>query len=168
MLADLGATGRGSRLPDDPAAFIHAAERVTNAHSLDEILAVYAAEPVLEMVTEGASARHEGQAAVRAAWVPLVDAFAREGFAVHKTLISATDGVIVNAWTGGTRRSASMQGLEVWMFDDQALVSRHLMHTFVDVQPATSWRARLRVLLASPRLSLSLLGAERRASRGVR
>jgi hypothetical protein len=120
------------------------------------------------MVTEGASARHEGGAAVRAAWTPLVDAFARERFAVRKTLIAATDGVIVNGWEGGTRRRTSMRGLEVGTFDDQALVSRHLLHTFVDVRPATSWRARLRILLASPGLGLALAAAERRAGGGAR
>jgi hypothetical protein len=166
MLAELGAPRHGARLPDDAAAFIADAERVTNTHALEEILAVYSAEPVLEMVTEGASARYDGRPAVRAAWTPLVDAFARERFAVRKTLIAATDGVIVNGWDGTTRRRTSMRGLEVWTFDDEALVARHLLHTFVDVRPADSWRARLRVLLASPGLGLSLAAAERRAAGG--
>lgn len=162
MLAELRASP-DARLPGDIAAFVADAERVTNSHALEEILAVYAAEPVLEMVTEGASSRHEGTAAVRAAWTPLVEAFARERFAVRKTVIAAADGVLVNGWEGSSRRRTEMRGLEVWAFDDQSQVVRHLLHTFVDVRPAASWRARLRVLVASPGLALTLAAAERRA-----
>ena len=97
MLAELGAPRQGARLPDDPAAFIADAERVTNTQALEEILSVYSTEPALELVTEGAAARHEGRTAVRAAWTPLVHAFARERFAVGKTLIAATDGVLVTS-----------------------------------------------------------------------
>lgn len=164
MLAELGTPRPGARLPDDVNVFVAEAERMTNTHALEEILAGYAADPVLEMVTEGASARHEGAPAVRAAWTPLVDAFAREQFTVRKTAIAASDGALVNGWEGSTRRGASMHGLEVWTFDGQARVTHHLLHTFVDVRPATSMWARLRLLLASPGLGLALAGAERRAA----
>ncbi len=153
------------RLPDDPAAFVAAAERLTNAHDAPGAAAVYAPDARLVLITNGAREEHHGRGAIERAWGVVLGAGERRGFRVRKTVVAVGGDTIVNRWEGEIGERADVHGTESWRFDADARVVEHQALTFLGVRPATSLAARLLVLAAAPRTALALLRAERRASR---
>jgi hypothetical protein len=152
------------RRPTDAHAFLAEAERLTNAHDAIGAAAIYAADAVLELVTDGAREDHRGAAAIRRAWQVTLGAGARRGFRVRKTLVAADDDVIVNRWEGTIGRSDRVRGMESWRFDDSGRVVEHHAWTFLDVRPATGLVARLRLAATAPRTAVAFLRAERAAA----
>jgi hypothetical protein len=150
-------------LPDDPAAFVEAAERGINDYDLDATAGVYAPDARLENYVDGAFESWEGGAAVRRAWGMYLEAMRERRFTLRKTLVSAADDTIVNTWTGSLGGRTDAQGIEYWRFDGDAKVREHRMYSLMNVKPATNPLARLRMALAYPLSSLAFLRARKRA-----
>lgn len=150
-------------LPDDPAAFVAAAERGINERDLEGTAGVYAPDARLVSITDGAREEHRGQAAVRSAWRGYLGAMGDRGFRLSKRLISAEGDTIVNEWTGSLGGRTEAEGLEYWRFDDQGKVREHRMLSFLNVKPSTSPLQRLRMTLAYPLSALAFLRHQRRA-----
>ena len=68
---------RAVALPDDPGAFVSAAERATNDRDLNATVGVYAPTARLESLTDGAWERYEGIEEIKTAWQGYLDAFVR-------------------------------------------------------------------------------------------
>lgn len=154
-----------TRLPVDPAAFVAEAERLTNAHDAAGAAGVYAADASLELVTDGAVEWHHGRDAIERAWWIVLDAGRTRGFAVTKSVVAASATTVVNRWEGSFTGGGSCRGIESWTFGADGLVVEHRAETFLVVHPAASRRARLRLLLGSPRVALAFARAERRVGR---
>jgi hypothetical protein len=150
-------------LPDDPAAFVLAAERGINEYDLAATAAAYAPDGRLENYVDGAFECWEGGDAIRSAWGAYLDAMRRRGFTLRKTLLSASDDTIVNTWTGSLAGRTDAEGIEYWRFDDAGRVREHRMYSLMNVKPSTSPLARARMALAYPLSSLAFLRARRRA-----
>lgn len=150
-------------LPDDPAAFVAAAEAGINAYDLDATAAVYARDGLLENYVDGAFEGWDGGDAIRDAWSAYLDAMRERRFTLRKTLLSAADDTIVNTWTGSLGGRTDAQGIEYWRFDGDAKVREHRMYTLMNVKPSTSPLARLRMAAAYPLSALAFLRARKRA-----
>jgi hypothetical protein len=148
--------------PDDPQAFLAAAERGINERDLDATAAVYANDAFMQTFTDGAEESFRGGGEVRTAWASYLDAMAERGFRLAKTLVSASNDTIVNEWTGTLGGRTDSRGIEYWVFDDEGRVREHRLYTFLNVKPATSAVQRARLGLAYPRTALSFLRAQRR------
>jgi nuclear transport factor 2 (NTF2) superfamily protein len=152
--------------PDDPAAFVAAAEKVTNERDAAGAAAVYAPDADLEMTTDGAVERYHGRDEIHRAWLAVLAALDRRRLLVSKELVNAGNGVIVNTWGGSLAGRTEARGVEMWRFDAAGLVREHRLYTFLSVRPSRHWLARLKFALAYPRTSVILLREQRRA--GVR
>src|SRR4051794_40075744 len=91
------------KLPDDPAAFVAAAARGINEYDLDATAGPYADDATLESIADGALEAFRGAGEIRAGWAGYLEGMRRTGFNLEKTLVSATDGVIVNTWESDFR-----------------------------------------------------------------
>jgi ketosteroid isomerase-like protein len=138
-------------LPEDPVAFVKAAERMTNQGDVEATMAIYAPDATLESITDGAHERHVGTGAIRRAWQVYMGALTSRRFIITKTLRVAADGVIVNEWEGTIAGRTKTRGIERWTFDAEGRVSEHAMYTFLAVRPSSSLLQRLRMLSAYPR-----------------
>ena len=150
-------------LPEDPGAFVAAAERATNERDLEATVGVYAPTARLESLTDGAWERHQGIEEIKTAWKGYLAAMKSRGFWLEKTLTSAAGDTIVNQWVGGLGGRTDAQGIEYWRFDDEGRVREHRMYSFLNVKPSTSPLQRLRLTLAYPRTALTFLREQRRA-----
>jgi nuclear transport factor 2 (NTF2) superfamily protein len=153
-------------LPDDPAAFVAAAERGINERDLEGTAGVYAPGARLVSITDGAREEHVGHAAVHTAWRGYLGAMGDRDFRLSKRLISADGDTIVNEWTGTLGGRTEAEGLEYWRFDDQGKVREHRMLSFMNVKPSTHPLQRLRMAMAYPMTALAFLREQRRAARG--
>lgn len=154
-------------LPPDPRAFVAAAERATNDRDLAAIMVIYASDPVLETLTDGAHEIHQGRAAVESAWRGYLGAMRAREFALRKDLLSAADGILVNEWHGAFGAGAPARGIETWRFDADGRVEAHALYTYSRVRPSTSLRQRACLLLNDPRLAVAFLIERHRATRGA-
>ena len=154
---------RGVSLPDDPSAFVAAAERATNERDLEATIGAYAPTARLESLTDGAWERYDGIEDIKTAWKGYLAAMRSRGFWLEKTLTAASDDTIVNKWVGGLGGRTDAQGIEYWHFDDQGRVREHRMYSFLNVKPSKSRLQRLRLTLAYPRTALVFLREQRRA-----
>ena len=150
-------------LPEDPAAFVAAAEAGINSYDLDATAGVYARDGRLENYVDGAFERWDGGDAVRGAWGAYLEAMSERRFTLRKTLLSAEGDTIVNTWTGSLGGRTDAQGIEYWRFDGDGKVREHRMYSLMNVRPSTDLRARLRMALAYPLSSLAFLRARKRA-----
>jgi hypothetical protein len=149
-------------VPDDPQDFIEAAERGINERDLDGTAGVYADDAFMQTLTDGAEECFRGAAAVREAWSSYLDAMAERDFRLAKTIVSISDDVICNEWTGTLGGRTESRGIEYWVFDADRKVREHRLYTFLDVRPSTSPIQRARMGLAYPRTALSFLRAQRK------
>jgi nuclear transport factor 2 (NTF2) superfamily protein len=149
-------------VPDDPQAFIAAAERGINERDLDATAGVYAQDVFMQTFTDGAEESFRGAEAVRGAWASYLAAMAERDFRLAKTLVATSSDTIVNEWSGTIAGRTDSRGIEYWVFDHEGRVREHRLYTFLDVRPATSAIQRARLALAYPRTALSLLRAQRR------
>jgi len=154
---------RAVALPDDPGAFVSAAERATNDRDLNATVGVYAPTARLESLTDGAWERYDGIEEIKTAWQGYLAAMKSRSFWLEKTLMSASDDTIVNQWVGGLGGRTDAQGIEYWRFDDEGRVREHRMYSFLNVKPSKSRLQRLRLTLAYPRTALAFLREQRRA-----
>jgi ketosteroid isomerase-like protein len=149
-------------VPDDPHAFIAAAERGINERDLEGTASIYADDAFMQTFTDGAEESFRGAAAIRGAWASYLDAMDARDFRLAKTIVSVTDDVICNEWTGTLGGHNESRGIEYWIFDGAGNVREHRLYTFLDVRPSTSPVQRARMGLAYPRTALSFLRAQRR------
>jgi nuclear transport factor 2 (NTF2) superfamily protein len=158
-----GGVAAAPRLPDDPAAFVAAAERITNERAAHAVRPLYAADAVFEAVTDGAISRAEGRDRIVRTWELFFAFLAARDFRLTKRLLLAADGVVVNEWKGSLAGRTHAVGIEVWRFDDSGLISEHTLYSYLNARPATSILQRLRLLVAYPLTALAFLRAELRA-----
>jgi ketosteroid isomerase-like protein len=151
-----------SGLPDDPVAFVAAAERATNEYDLEAAAAVYADGAVMQSVTDGAEERFDGAEAIREAWRGYFEGMRTTGFQLAKSLVSADADTIVNSYESSFRDGRSGRGIETWRFDDEGKVREHHMYSFLEVRPSSSLVQQLRLLISYPRIALAFLRATRR------
>jgi hypothetical protein len=145
----------------DAAAFAADAERITNAVLLDEWLSLYADDAVAEWIADGAYERHEGIDAIRRAATAMAATWRERRLQVRKHVECADADTVVLTWTGGFDGNTRQFGTEIWTLRDGRVV-RHQMYAYLDVRPATSLKARLRVLLSAPRVAVSHVRNQRR------
>ncbi|HEX8741739.1 MAG TPA: nuclear transport factor 2 family protein [Thermoleophilaceae bacterium] len=150
-------------LPDDPAAFVAAAERGINDYDLDATAGVYADDGRLENYVDGSFESWHGADAIRSAWSAYLDAMRERGFTLRKSLVSAADGTIVNTWVGSLGGRTDAHGIEYWRFDDAGKVREHRLYSLMNVKPSTSPLARARMAFAYPLSALAFLRARKRA-----
>ena len=150
-------------LPEDPAAFVLAAERGINEYDLDATAGAYAPDGRLENYVDGAYERWDGADAIRSAWGAYLDAMRERGFSLRKTLLSASGDTIVNTWTGSLGGRTDAEGIEYGRFDDAGKVREHRMYSLMNVKPSTSPLARLRMALSYPLSAMAFLRARKRA-----
>jgi ketosteroid isomerase-like protein len=153
-------------VPDDPQAFISAAERGINERDLEATAGVYAEDAFMQTFTDGAEESFRGAGAVRGAWASYLEAMDDRDFRLAKTIVSVADDVILNEWTGTLGGRNESRGIEYWIFDDDDMVREHRLYTFLDVRSSTSPVQRARMGLAYPRTALSFLRAQRRRRDG--
>jgi len=152
-------------VPDDPQAFISAAERGINERDLEGTAGVYAEDAFMQTFTDGAEESFRGASAVRGAWKSYLEAMDDRDFRLAKTIVSVADDVILNEWTGTLGGRNESRGIEYWVFDAERKVREHRLYTFLDVRPSTSPVQRARMGLAYPRTALSFLRAQRKRDR---
>lgn len=149
----------------DPRPWVANIERITHEAALEEWLALYSKDAVLESIVDGGVERSDGIDQIRRTAGILVKVFAAHHIAVRKELVAAADDVLVNSWTGGFDGGQNQRGVEIWTFGN-GLVIHHQMFTFLDVLPADSLRARLRATVGGQlRVKLTLLRETARAGR---
>lgn len=153
-------------MPADPAAFVAAAERMTNDRDAAATAAVFALDADSMIITDGAVERFHGREQIGRAWQALLATLERHRLYVQKELVTAGDGVIVNTWRGSLNGRTDGRGIEVWHFDADGLVREHGLYNYLSVRPARHPLARLKLALAYPRTGFTLLREQRRA--GVR
>jgi nuclear transport factor 2 (NTF2) superfamily protein len=163
IVAGNGVVAAVPRLPDDPAAFIASAERITNERAANALRPLYAADAVFVSVTDGATSRAEGRDEIARTWELFFAFLAARDFRLTKRLLVASDRVIVNEWKGSLGARTHALGIEVWRFDESGLISEHTLYSYLNARPATSILQRLRLLAAYPLTALAFLRAELRA-----
>ena len=152
-------------LPEDPSAFIAAAERGINNRDLPATVGVYASGARFEALTDGAEETYVGTDAIRRAWTGYLAAMEARGFRLDKRLLAASGDTLVNDWTGTLGGRTEARGIEYWRFDDEGRVYEHRMLSYLNVKPSTSALQRLRLALAYPLTALAFLRETRRARR---
>jgi hypothetical protein len=146
----------------DRLAWVANNQRITHDALLEEWLALYTEDAVLESIVDGGIERHEGIGEIRRAAGILVAVFAAHDIEVDKQLVSGTEDAVVNSWTGGFEGRHNQRGVEIWELRGP-LVCHHRMYTFLDVRPAESPRARMRAMVGGElRVKLTLLRASAR------
>lgn len=156
---------RAVGLPEDPGAFVAAAERGINERDIEATVGVYAPTARFEALTDGAWERYQGVEEIRRAWTGYLAAMKARGFWLEKTLTSASGDTVVNHWVGGLGGRTDSQGIEYWRFDGEGRVREHRMYSFLNVKPSKSALQRLRLTLAYPLTALSFLREQRKARR---
>lgn len=139
----------------DGEAFAAEAERITNHALLDEWLSLYHEDAIAEWIFDGARERHEGLREIRPAATVLAKLWAEHGLVVKKKVECVSADTVVLTWHGGFHGGHRQFGTEIWTLTEGQVV-RHQMYGYLDVRAAGTLRARLRLLLASPRITLSL------------
>ena len=150
-------------LPDDPEAFVAAAERGINDYDLDATAGVYAGDARLENYIDGGYEEWHGGDAVRRAWGMYLEAMRERRFTLRKTLVSAAGDTIVNTWTGSLGGRTDAEGIEYWRFDDAGKVREHRLYSLMNVKPTANPLARARMAFAYPLSALAFLRARKRA-----
>jgi hypothetical protein len=150
-------------LPDDPAAFVAAAEKATNDYDVDAAHSVYSADARLENYVDGTFEAWEGSDQVRTAWDAYLGAMRERRFSLRKTLLTAADDTIVNTWTGSLGGRTDAQGIEYWRFDDAGKVREHRLYSLLNLKPTAHPLARLRVVAAYPMSAIAFLRSRKRA-----
>jgi len=149
--------------PEDPGAFVAAAERAINARDLEATCGVYAPDARLESLTDGAWEAYEGLPAVRRGWAGYLAVFAARDFRLAKTLRAVDGELVVNDWTGTLGGRTDARGIEHWRFDAAGRVATHRMYSFLNVKPSTSPVQRARLAATYPLTALAFLREGRRA-----
>jgi len=152
--------------PTDPAAFVAQAERLTNEGTVDEALAIYAPDAVVDTIVDGARDVQTGREAIRASLAAMVPAARGLGVRISKTLVAADGDTIVARWEGRVGSREGFHGMESFRLRDDGLVVEHRLYGYFDVRPATGPVAGLRLLVTNPKVALALLRAQRAAGRG--
>ena len=155
-----------ARLPDDPEGFVALAERITNERDLDQAVGVYSDDVRLETLTDGALEVYSGSDEVRRAWDAYLGAFAAREFLLRKRLLAAAGDTIVNEWHGTLGGRTQARGVEWWRFDADGKVAEHVLMSYMNVRPSTSWVQRARLSMYYPLSALALLREQKRAFRG--
>jgi ketosteroid isomerase-like protein len=150
-------------LPQDPVAFVAAAEDAINHYDLEATAGLYADAALLHSVTDGAEEHFEGADAIRTAWAGYLEGMRSTGFQLSKTLVSADGETLVNSYESSFRDGRSGRGIETWRFDSEGRVVDHHMYSFFEVRPSGSLVQRLRLLMMYPRIGLAFLRATRRS-----
>jgi SnoaL-like domain len=150
-------------VPADVEHFVAEAARISNATNVEEALAVYAADAVLESVTDGTLLSLHGASELRSGIEVMFAVAKARSIQVRKQLVASTDDTIVNTWQGTVGRRHETRGIEVWKFDADGKVCHQRMYTFLDVRPDVDWVQRLRILLINPRAAFAFLRAQLRA-----
>jgi hypothetical protein len=150
-------------LPDDPAAFVAAAERGINERDLDATAGSYAPGARLENFVDGSFEAWEGADAIRRAWGAYLAAMDARGFTLRKELTSASGDTVVNTWTGSLGGRTDAEGIEYWRFDEEGRVREHRMYSLMNVKPSTHPLGRLRMALSYPLSARAFLRERRRA-----
>ncbi len=147
--------------PGDAARFVAEAARISNAANVQEALAVYAQDAVLESVTDGTLLVHRGSTELRTGIEVMFSVARTRSIEVRKQLVASTEDTIVNTWEGTVGRRHKTCGIETWRFDQDGLVCHQRAYTFLDVRPDTNWVHRLRILALYPRTAFAFLRAQR-------
>lgn len=148
-------------VPDDPAAFIAAAEHGINTADLDMTAAVYADDALLEAITDGALETYSGAAEIRRGWATYLGVLGERGFRIQKRLKAVDEDTICNEWTGTLGGRTLARGLETWTFDGEGKVRAHYLCNYLNVKSARSPLMRLRLLLTYPLTALAFFRHQR-------
>ncbi|EHN13049.1 hypothetical protein PAI11_00500 [Patulibacter medicamentivorans] len=148
--------------PADPDAFAALVERITNEVLVDAWLALYREDAVVESIIDGARELHEGAAEIRRMVIANARIWRERGLRVRKRVECADASTIVLSWRGGFDGDERQFGTEIWGFQD-GRVARQQTYGYLDVRPATSTLARLRILLFAPRTAVVALKHARRS-----
>jgi hypothetical protein len=140
----------------DAASFAADAERITNNALLDEWIALYRDDAIVEWIMDGASQRHEGITAISRAAAVLAGVWRDHRLHVRKTVECADADTIVLSWRGGFRGRGRQFGTEIFTMKD-GRIARHQMYAYLDVRPSTSVLGMLRVAISAPRIATSYL-----------
>lgn len=161
--ADQDRKPRPRATPAAAAQFVAEAERISNATNVEEALAVYASDALLESVTDGTLLVYRGRSELRTGLGVMFSVARARSIQVRKQLLAITDDTIVNNWEGTVGEQGKTCGIEVWRFDGNGKVCHQWLYTFLDVRPDTDWTQRLRLLLLYPRTAIAFLRAQLRA-----
>jgi hypothetical protein len=148
--------------PADAERFVAEAERISNATNVEEALAIYSPDALLESVTDGTLLVHRGPELNTAIEVMFSVARTRS-IKVSKQLVASTEDTIVNSWQGTVGHRQQTRGIEVWKFDTDGQVCHQQLYTFLDVRPDTHPIQLLRILALYPHTALTFLRAKLRA-----
>jgi|GEM_PF-3686217 len=146
----------------DAAAFVAAAQRITDEAALEDALALFHPDCVAEWIFDGLYERHEGIDAIRRALGATMDVFRDHRMAGRKILECHDEQTIVNTWRGGFRGDDRQFGTEIWTLRE-GLVVHHQMYIYLRLVPRWSMTGilrQLRILLTSPRIATSQLKHE--------
>lgn len=143
------------RRPEDAAAFVESVERATNGYLTDVIFEIFAEDARVVTITDGGRDEHVGVVDIHRAWVTDCATFKAHRFKVEKLLIAATEDTIVNDWRGGPNGRREGCGIEVWTFDHEGKVIQQRLYSYLMVRSTTNPLQVLRLLLTSPRFSLT-------------
>jgi SnoaL-like domain len=158
-----GTRAKNGHLPTVPADaehFVAEAARISNAADVQEALAVYAPDAVLECITDGTLLVHRGTAELRPGIEVMFSVARARRILVSKQLVATTSDTIVNIWRGTVAGKHTTRGIEVWRFNTEGKVCHQQMYTFLNVCPDSDWVQRLRLLVLSPRTALAFLRAQ--------
>jgi hypothetical protein len=149
-------------VPADASRFVADAQRISNAANVEEALAIYAPDAVLESVTDGTLLAHRGSSELRAGIEIMFSVARARSVHVQKELVAVADDTIVNRWEGTVGRRQQTRGVEIWKFDENGMVCHQRLYTFLDVRPESDWVQRLRLLVLYPRTALAFVRAQLR------
>jgi ketosteroid isomerase-like protein len=149
-------------VPADPDAFIAEAERAINERDLEATTAAYSDDVLMQTLTDGAAETFRGAEAAGDAWDGYLEVMEQRGFRLAKTIVSVSEDVIVNQWTGTLGGRTESRGIEYWVFDEGGKVREHRLFSFLNVKPSTSRLQRARLVATYPRTALSFLRAQRK------
>lgn len=156
--------GTHSTNSTNPAAFVAAAQRITNASSLGEALSLFHDDCVAEWVFDGVYQRHHGLAEISQAMDAMMGVNRELSLFGRKQLVCADPTTIVNTWRGGFRGDERQFGTEIWTLKD-AQVVHHQMYIYMRLRPVESVVGQLRMLVHVPRTALTWFKHERRVKR---
>jgi hypothetical protein len=108
--------------PDDPAAFVAEAQRITNERDVDAVLDVYSADATWTTVMDGLVITAHGHDEIHTRWGVMCRFMAARRLVVDKQLVTADERTIVNEWTGSLAGKTTARGIEVWRFDEHGRV----------------------------------------------
>lgn len=150
-------TEAAGRRPEDPRAFVRAAEARTNSYSVDGLRAVFARDAVSTTISDGARDERRGVDAIVDALAANARAFRALGLKVTKTLVAAGGDPVVAHWQARFRGRERGEGFESWRFDGEGKVVEHHLNGSLNVRPASHPYQALLLLLSSPTVALTVL-----------